>query len=316
MELESSKSVPATQAVGAIVVTYHPDLSKLDGLLSSIRADVARLVLVDNTPASELQAALSLAELASRHQAELIVLGQNCGIAAAQNRGIAALSTMTSIEYVLFLDHDSLPAAGMVPALVNAFESQTRTGYRVGAVGPQITVPKTGSAIPFLQIRWYRTRRVACTSRAELIQTDHLISSGTLISKVVLQEVGSFREDLFIDYVDVEWYLRAVQKGYSLWGVCAAIMQHDLGDEPISVFGRTVFTHSPLRHYYLVRNAIALYRSPAIPLRWKWSDAIRLTKKSIFYMLFASPRWEHICMMAKGLRDGLAGEMGQFKQDA
>jgi rhamnosyltransferase len=131
-----------------------------------------------------------------------------------------------------------------------------------------------------------------------------------------LQEVGCFREDLFIDYVDVEWYLRTTQKGYSLWGVCAATMQHDLGDEPISLFGRTVFAHSPLRHYYLVRNAIALYRSPAISLRWKWSDAIRLTKKSIFYMLFASPRREHIRMMAKGLRDGLAGQMGQLNQDA
>lgn len=316
MELESGRAVPAPQIVGAIVVTYHPDLNKLDVLLRSIRGDVARLVLVDNTPASESQASQSLTELASRYQAELIVLGQNYGIAAAQNRGIVALSRVASIEYVLFLDHDSLPAAGMVPALVNAFESQTRAGYRVGAVGPQITVPKTGSAIPFLQIRWYRTRRVVCTSGVGLIQTDHLISSGTLTSKAVLQEVGCFREDLFIDYVDVEWYLRAMQKGYSLWGVCAASMQHDLGDEPISLFGRTVFTHSPLRHYYLVRNAVALYRLPSIPWRWKWSDAIRLTKKSIFYMLFASPRWEHIRMMAKGLRDGLAGQMGQLNPDA
>jgi rhamnosyltransferase len=297
--------------VGALIVTYHPNRRQLEALLSAISQQVGPILLVDNTDALADGGCGPLPALAQRYGATLVQLGENRGIAAAQNHGLAILTAMPGLEYVLFLDHDSLPADGMVEQLLEAFTAQDQAGYQVAAVGPQITVPKLGIAIPFLQITWLGAKRIACTGAAQWIRTDHLISSGTLVSKSVLSDVGLFRDDLFIDYVDVEWYLRAVEKGYTLWGVCAAKMEHDLGDEPIRIFGQTLFTHSPLRHYYLVRNAIALYRCPTIPLRWKCSDALRLMKKSLFYLAFGKPRSAHLRWMAKGAKDGLLGRMGK-----
>jgi rhamnosyltransferase len=297
--------------VAALIVTYHPSRIQLEALLAAISQQVEYILIVDNTEALAEGECGALPGLAQRYGATLVQLGQNRGIAVAQNHGLAILAAMPNLEYILFLDHDSLPADGMVQKLVDAFVAQNKAGHRVAAVGPQTIVPKLEIAIPFLQIAWFNTRRIVCSGTAQLIRTDHLISSGTLVSKSVLSDVGLFRDDLFIDYVDVEWYLRAIEKGYTLWGVCAAKMQHDLGDEPIRIFGRTLFAHSPLRHYYLVRNAIALYRSPTIPLRWKCSDAFRLIKKSLFYLAFGKPRWAHLRWMSKGAIDGFLGRMGK-----
>lgn len=292
------------------MVTYHPDVQKLRALLQAVRKQLLTIVIVDNTPLIDADKPSHVALLAQQYQVDLIELGGNLGIAVAQNRGVDFLITRSGLKYILFLDHDSLPGTGMVQALLSGFCEQHVAGTRVGAVGPQISLPKLQSAVPFIRLTYIWARRIYCTFPAEYIASDHLISSGTLISKQVLKDVGRFREDLFIDYVDVEWYLRAQQKGYTLWGICAAHMDHNLGDDSITVGSFQIFSHSPLRHYYLVRNAIALYASPQLPLRWKCSDAPRLLCKSIFYIIFGRSRLAHIRMMAKGLYDGLLGRMG------
>lgn len=315
MRTANLNAMQTSASVGAVIVTYRPDLTTVEALLRAIHSQVGVIVIVDNTESSSSAADQSLVMLAQQYHAELIRFGENRGIASAQNAGVQSLNAIPGVEYFVFFDHDSLPSDSMVATLVDAFCLQTAAGHRVGAVGPQIVLPKLNMRIPFLQISWLRTKRVVCTSAHERIRTDHLISSGTLTSKAVFKNVGFFREDLFIDYVDVEWYLRAMQQGYTLWGVCAATMEHDLGDEPIAIGGRQVFSHSPLRHYYLVRNAIALYKSPQIPWRWKCSDLPRLVLKSIFYTIFGQPRLAHIRMMAKGLRDGLRGRMGPLRDE-
>ena len=306
-------SIQSCTSVGAVIVTYRPDSNTLEALLRAIQSQVGVIVIVDNTESSTHAVDRTVLRLAQQYHAELIRMGENRGIAAAQNAGVESLNSIPTIEYILFFDHDSLPSEAMVASLLDGFFLQSASGHRVGAVGPQIVIPKIKKRIPFLQISWLRRRRLVCHGATERIRTDHLISSGTLTSKAVFSDVGPFREDLFIDYVDVEWYLRAIQRGYSLWGICAATMEHDLGDEPIAIGGQHIFSHSPLRHYYLVRNAIALYKSPLIPLRWKCSDLPRLVLKSLFYTIFGRPRLAHIRMMGKGLRDGLAGRMGQLR---
>ena len=127
-----------------------------------------------------------------------------------------------------------------------------------------------------------------------------------------LDRVGPMREDLFIDYVDVEWGLRARSRGYQCFGVCGAHMAHSLGELPIRWLGRAYPHHSPLRHYYLFRNAVLLYREGWLPLGWKLVDGARLALKYGFYGLFARPRGRHLAMMTKGLVHGLRGIGGRL----
>jgi rhamnosyltransferase len=123
------------------------------------------------------------------------------------------------------------------------------------------------------------------------------------------------REDLFIDYIDIEWGLRAKAKGFQSFGVCDAEMYHSLGEEPISLLGKKFPNHSPLRHYYHFRNAIHLYKESWVPLNWKLVDGWKLLQKFGFYSLFGKPRRDHFMMMSRGLLHGLLGKSGCFKSD-
>ena len=124
--------------------------------------------------------------------------------------------------------------------------------------------------------------------------------------------VGKMAEELFIDYVDIEWGLRARRLGFQSYGVCAALMAHDLGETPVKFMGKSLPVHSAMRHYYHFRNAIWLYRSAELPLHWKCADGWRLLLKYGFYTLFAKPRLEHFSMMSRGILDGLSGRMGAY----
>jgi rhamnosyltransferase len=94
------------------------------------------------------------------------------------------------------------------------------------------------------------------------------------------------------------------------FGVCAATMVHDLGEEPIVVLGRALPSHSATRHYYHFRNAAWLNRYGDVPRGWKFVDAYRLLLRFGFYALFARPRLAHISAMLRGLHDGFRGRLG------
>jgi rhamnosyltransferase len=128
-----------------------------------------------------------------------------------------------------------------------------------------------------------------------------------------LDDVGGFEEKLFIDYVDTEWCLRARQKGYYLQGVASAHMEHNLGDSYLKVFSKNIPMHSPLRHYYLMRNGIWLMRQPWVGWHWRFLDCIRLFKIFIAFSLFAGEKQQRVKMMLLGVIDAIRGRMGKFE---
>jgi rhamnosyltransferase len=150
----------------------------------------------------------------------------------------------------------------------------------------------------------------------DVVEVDYLIASGSLIPLATLNAVGAMAEDLFIDYVDIEWGLRARGLGFRSYGVCAARMEHNLGEAPIRILGHSVPLHSPLRHYYHFRNAVWLYLNGNMPLHWKCADGWRLVLKYGFYTLFARPRLAHVRMMSRGILDGLRGRLGPREDPA
>jgi len=288
----------------AIVVTYHPALDVLRSLIQRLASQVDRVLIVDNGSDTSI-AAWNASQPTPAHH--VIALGENLGIAAAQNAGIA-WAKQQGATYVLLMDQDSLPAQDMVEKLHSALANNPRAA----AVGPRYVDTRQENPPPFLQIRHWRLYRHCCEGGNAVLPVDYLIASGCLIPIPVLEQVGNMRDDLFIDYVDIEWGLRAGHHGYQSYGVCSAHMEHSLGETPIVFRGRKIPLHSPLRHYYHFRNAVLLYRTGWVPLQWKCVDAWRLLLKYGFYTLYAKPRHRHFASMTRGLWHGLIGKAGKF----
>lgn len=302
----------AGAVVVGVLVTYEPDPAKLDGLLSALRQQLAKVVVIDNGSSLDIEKGISAA-LRSDSWCQVVRLPSNLGIAAAQNLGIE-LARQAGAAFVILFDQDSEPAPDMVQKLIEVATTQSSMGVSVAAVGPRYTDERHDNPPPFTRIRGLSVERQACDSPRSVVEVDYLIASGSLIPMTTLDAIGRMREDLFIDYVDIEWGLRAKKAGFQSFGVCGALMRHDLGNEPIDFFGRKIPLHSPLRHYYHFRNAIRLYCEPGLPWNWKIADGWRLLLKYGAYSLLAKPRHKHWWMMSLGIVHGLRGRMGKFGQ--
>ena len=116
MSTEAGESRFVTLDVIAIVVSYHPDLSSLEDLLDALLPQVATIMVVDNGSSVEI-AAWSKHRYGNR--VVVIPLGNNRGIAAAQNVGINWARNQGA-RYVVLFDQDSIPVFNTATYLFDA----------------------------------------------------------------------------------------------------------------------------------------------------------------------------------------------------
>lgn len=294
----------ANTKIVAVVVTYQPTLPLIQRLLDVLILQVNAIVVVDN--ASNVDVFASIRSSSSQNQF-VVALDQNHGVGYAQNVGVQ-WAREQSATHVLLMDQDSVPHPDMVINLLSALQSSPT----VAAVGPRYLDHRQANPRPFVRLRGLRLKRMPWDPGHQIVPVDCLIASGCLIPVSSLERVGPMREDLFIDYVDTEWCLRARRHGLQSYGVCNAAMTHCLGEEPFCLFGRAFPVHSPLRHYYQVRNAMILCRESWIPLNWKiaisWQSLLRFG----FYTIVTAPRFEHFRMMVLGLWHAFLGRAGKL----
>lgn len=292
--------------IWAVVVTYNPSPTDLCALLSALVAQVEYVILVDNASASDIH---DLVSAIRSDKIEVIALAENLGLSAAQNIGLQRARS-GGVDFTILFDQDSIPESRLVEILWENLHKLQRDGKRVAAVGPDFSA--TGN-YPFRRFQGVAIRRCPCVSGNEIVSVDFLISSGCLISMEALSEIGTMNESLFIEYIDVDWGVRAKLAGFELYGVCSAKMKHSIGDKSMSTLGRTAPIHSPLRHYYLFRNAVWLCRQPNIPIRWRTAIALNAGIKFAFFMLRVPPRLQRLKMTVLGVKHGFAGKLGRLK---
>ncbi len=294
--------------VYAIIVVYQPQQAALSALIVALAHQVAHVIVVDNGCSDAVKAAI----FALPAQAGLTWLPQthNAGLATGLNIGITT-ACAAQASHVLLFDQDSLPAANMVPVLLAAEHTLLASGLQLAAVGPVYTDASTGRIAPILGFENFYTRRKYHADFDGMIEAGYLITSGQLISRSALEAIGLMRDDLFIDAIDIEWALRARHRGWRSFAVCAAQMTHHLGDLQQTFGQRHIPLHSPLRHYYIIRNSFLLMRSSEINWKWKCSDVLKTIRRLMVYPLLCSDPLAHIRWMLRGLWDGLRGRAGQ-----
>jgi rhamnosyltransferase len=287
--------------VCAVVVWHHPESATLTRQLAALVPQVNTVVAVDNTPASsragEFDGVLVLAQ------------PENIGLASAQNLGIA-WAREHGHTHVLLLDQDSVPEPRMVDSLLAALADLA--ARRPAAVGPVFRDPREHRDAPFVRVGFPMSKKVWCSADQAPVECDFLISSGALVPLAVLDDVGPMDDALFIDNVDLEWSFRARARGYRLFGVCTAAMEHHLGDARTQILGGRVdlVTHSPVRLYFIMRNRLTLYRLPHTPRVWIAQDMPRVLVKFVLFSVCVGPRRRNIRYMLRGLADGARGRLG------
>jgi len=281
----------------AVVVTYHPDPALLERQRAALRPQVARIHYCDNTADGALER-----QLASQDGIEVLTLPGNLGVGAALNRGIER-ALEAGATHVLTFDQDSVPAPDLAARLLEPWRGPQ--AGRLAATAPVTVDAYTGEQAPLIGLirPWYRRPRLYLRP-GDTAALDHAITSGLMISAESWRRVGPLREDFFIDYIDIEWSLRARALGLTLLGVGAARLEHRLGERSIPLpFGRKAAVHGPQRTYYEVRNGLIVHRLPHADPAWRlWHAWIGL-KKLVFYLLAFPRRRERLRAILKGVHD-------------
>ena len=122
------------------------------------------------------------------------------------------------------------------------------------------------------------------------------------------------RDELFIDFMDIKWCLRASQHGYEIMTINKVIIDHHLEDYPVNFMGNHYSIYSPLRMYYYFRNAIYLYRLQDIELIRRLVDAARNLFRFLLYMLFVKKRPTYLKYIIKGYYHVLIKKMGKLER--
>jgi rhamnosyltransferase len=293
------------QKIHGIIVTFKPNSTVLLKLVTAVRSQVANVVIVNNGLAEDLP------DLSSEENVTVHSLGDNLGLALAQNIGIAK-AMAGGASHILLLDQDSLPDANMVKNLMHAMRELQRNNAKVAAVGPSYLDNRQGEKAPFVYREGTALKNRVQYEGNEIVEADFLIASGSLIPNETITAVGMMEEQLFIDYVDIEWGLRARREGYLCYGSFIAVMHHSLGDEWLELNGKKLPVHSPLRHYYQFRNAIWLARREWIGPSWRRLLLTRLIKQGLVWMMFLPNRPARLKAICLAVLHGFSGKMGKF----
>lgn len=244
------------QKVCAVLVTHNIGASVLP-TLDTLLEQTSFVVIVDNC--SQESTISLLEEWVSRHasRARLIRHAVN-NLAMAQNAGIRQ-ALQQGADWVLMMDHDSLPAPDMVAEMI-ASQQEYRDGLSVGIIAPYLRDTNSCRSPKYLR-RWGALgfRRTGFGRRSVLADVMCVIASGSLIRRDVLEKVGLMDEQMCIDDIDRDFCLRVVKSNYRILVVRAAVLQHQLGqcrDHFMLGMRVTTTNHTAERRYYIYRNRL------------------------------------------------------------
>lgn len=282
--------------VAGSIVTFNPDIALLRDNVESVRGQVARLYIIDNASSNreEIRSLLDSIRFAdsaedvqqnSTAPIDLIENAANLGIAKALNQACEH-AVSDGFSWLLTLDQDTVVPKNLV-----------------GLYRGHLDAANAG----ILCARVYDRRLDIVYGEADsdgIIEADGCITSGSLMSLHVWRELDGFDEKLFIDGVDHEYNDRLFARGYAVYQVNAAVIEHSIGQSSFHTFlFKKVMTieYPAFRRYYIARNAIYVARKEGRPIRMPlW----RVSKMILAVILYESGKIDKIKAAIRGVRDG------------
>ena len=268
--------------VMAGIVTFNPEIERLEINIDVIMPQVSELLVVDNNSKN----IKSIENLINRHKnIQIIQNKKNLGIARALNQ-IGEFANKKDYYAFLTLDQDSVADKELVKKLLLPLQSN-----------------EVGMTCPYIN------RKNDFVPNEALIKKSVAVTSGSMVKTKVWEEIGGFWEYLFIDEVDHEFCYQIKNKGYQIIQVNFVTINHIIG-VPFekTIMGHTFnpTNHSSFRRYYIVRNDIIikhLYPNEKEPFPDRYLMIFRM---AVSILLCEKKKREKIFAMLKGIHDAIS----------
>jgi rhamnosyltransferase len=252
-----------------------------------------------------------LDELPTDPSVELIVNAENLGVAQALNAGIQR-AVARGHAWALLLDQDSEVNDDMVATLLRVYASHPDR-ERLAVIGSHYP----GANHIDIDIDVGRIPEAAgpVAHAGQWDEVEAVITSGSLLPLAAHATVGPFREEFFIDYVDIDYCLRARAKGYRVIKTKKQLMSHAIGAPTIHKWlwlRKSTTNHSADRRYYIARNDTVMLRESGNYFAGGWAvkSLFRCLRHCKRIVLYEGSKADKIAAVAHGWWDGVHGRMG------
>lgn len=283
----------------AITTLYKPSNIELENLVN-ISMQVGILIVMDNSDVDMNNTKETFKTLPFNSHCKIIYFKNegNLGIPKSFNRGIK-IGRKLGASFFLFLDQDSFIEEGVVRRLIlcrsglTAFNLGIMAGNNIGTLKDGIKLKKL----------YYRIRHM--NEDTNTIEVFHPIFSGWFVSDKLLEKVGPFNENLFLDASDHEYSFRILREGYRNFICKNAVIHHEIGRVlRVKLLGFRITMNTSERMYYFIRDTIRVARTyfqefPMLSFELLFSVIIVMVKG----ICFGEPKKEYIKYMLRALRE-------------
>jgi rhamnosyltransferase len=281
--------------LSAVVITYYPILDDLIINIKQFIDFVDRLIIWENTP---IQDRGKYQILIPEYHNKIVFLStnRNEGIAYALNRSIE-WSIENKFTHILTMDQDSL------------WDNFDFFKFKIQKYNNE---PGIGIFAPVI----YEQNK---SSFPELRYVKDVITSGAVYKLKMFEEIGLFREDFFIDAVDLEYCYWANRNGYKTAVLGDSYLKQKYGNVSEHKFlDKTyyILNYSAFRLFHIVRNHIFLWK--------EFPELSRFQKKRIIkvyilnrlkeILMFEKDKAGKVFSVLKGIIFGLSG-IGEKKRN-
>lgn len=277
--------------ISGIVIIYNPDAEVVNNINTYLN-QLDYLYVVDNSESPNEHSK----RISEMNGVRYISMKENKGIGYALNYGLKK-SIEGKVDYTLTMDQDSKATPGMVSKLLQAMECSNDI-IITAALATNVFNTQVPGEGKYTEVIFAKT-------------------SGNLVNLGKYEKLGEFKNDYFIDYVDIEYGLRIKKNNLKIVQVNDANLIHreaDISKKKILWFYFYPMNHAPVRLYYKVRNLLYLRDeySKIFPdlIKHEIDYFIRVAAKII---LFENYKVLKLTMMMRGYRDYRKGIRGIMK---
>lgn len=276
------------------IIIYNPSPEIVDRITLNLLP--YNYVIVDNSDKSMNNLVELINKLSNIHY---IKNNTNLGIAAALNIA-ATYAKDKAYQWLLTMDQDSVITKDIIDKML-FFADKFEELDKLAIISPR-------------HIMQYGVTIKLDSESTNYSETINTMTSGNLLNLTIWDKLGGFDESLFIDMVDMDYYCKAMEKGYKVITLNNVYMQHELGDIIVKkILGKKliIYNHNYIRKYYQVRNGLIVYN--------RYRQSVPQVKIVLIFvmMLFITLVYERkkllkLKLMLKGVKDFLFNNMAQL----
>ncbi|MBQ9234289.1 MAG: glycosyltransferase family 2 protein [Lachnospiraceae bacterium] len=289
----------------AIIVTYNPDVERLNENLKAISCQTDKVVIVDN--GSDDNAFLE--RLSFVYNTAVISNEKNKGIAYALNQGMR-YAYENGYEWAITLDEDSVCPDNIISSAKKIIEEKSRKHNSLSDTSDlDCKLDDIAIIVPLI-------KETASGELCELgtaindescQEVKKCITSAAITNVGIWKKLRGFDNKMFIDYVDYDYAIRCIINNYKIVRMNNVILDHRIGKSEYRKFLWTrirVANHSPYRKYYIARNIVIYIKRYSKHISVV-AELLRLFKVLLLIVLYEDNKAEKLRAYFKGLSAGI-----------